>query len=76
MKKYKCISSFTDDEEKGHRYGDKINESDYNKLTSSQKRKYQLEDEDSNMSCSNIVFGDMLGTGIPGGLDMDMTTLL
>jgi len=75
MKKFKCTSSFIDDEDKSHRYGDQIGESEYDRLTSSQKRKYQLE-EDSYMSRSNIAMGDLLGLGIPGGIDGDITTLL
>jgi len=76
MKKFKCTSSFIDDEDKSHSYGNKIGESEYDKLTSSQKRKYQLEEEDSYMSRSNVAMGDLLGLGIPGGIDGDITTLL
>jgi len=76
MNKYKCISSFTCDDGHEHRYGDKIDESTYDRLTSSQKRKFQKEDDDVTYGIGkpNIAMGDMLGTGIPGGIDMDFTT--
>lgn len=76
MRKYKCTSSFIDDEDRSHSYGNKINESEYDKLTSSQKRKYQIEKDDSYMSRSNIGMGDLLGLGMPGGIDGDITTIL
>lgn len=34
------------------------------------------DEEDSPSLMSNLAMGDMLGTGIPGGLDMDITTPL
>lgn len=32
------------------------------------------DDDNSFSSIRNIAMGDMLGTGIPGGMDMDFTT--
>lgn len=41
------------------------------------ERKRRDEEDDSNKSLThNIAMGDMLGTGIPGGIDMDFTTPL
>ncbi len=34
------------------------------------------DDEDSSRRSYNMAMGDMLNTGIPGGIDMDITTPL
>ena len=76
MSKYKCVNSFKSQGGTDYSYGDKINSSEYNDLRSSEQDNFRKEDDDSSNFGYNLAMGDMLGTGIPGGLDMDITTLL
>lgn len=41
--------------------------------SSCERKRRDEEDEDARRN-SNIAMGDMLNTGIPGGIDMDFTT--
>lgn len=38
------------------------------------RRKRRQEDEESSQRMFNASMGDMLNTGIPGGIDFDITT--
>ncbi len=75
MANFKCTNSFTAEKDgKRHGYGDKISSSDYDKLTSREQSYYRRE-EDVDYA-SRIANGDYLGTGLIGGLDGNMGTLL
>lgn len=77
--KYKCTNSFDAANGSSYSWGDTISSSEYNDLKSSEQSNF-TRDDDSDSSSSNqmlnIAMGDMLGIGIPGGLDGDMSTLL
>ncbi len=81
MAKYKCTNSFKSEKGINYSYSDKIDSSEYNSLRSSEQINFRKEDDDNDSPFgfgkpASIVMGDMLGTGIPGGIDMDFTTLL
>jgi hypothetical protein len=40
------------------------------------KRKRQEDDDESSGRLRNMLMGDVLNTGIPGGIDLDITTPL
>jgi len=76
---YKCTYGFEASGGTKYSYGTKITSSEYDQLTSSEKRHFKSADEDSFFGYGkpgSIAMGDMLGTGLPGGLDGDMSTLL
>ena len=79
MSDYKCKYSFTSDKGKSYSYGSKINSSEYNELSYSEKSKFEEESSyssNSNNLAMNIALGDITGSGIIGGLDGDMGTLI
>lgn len=81
MSKYKCTNSFKSQGGKNYSYADKIDSSQYSSLHSSEQSNFRKEDDDNDSPFgfgkpASIAMGDMLGTGIPGGIDMDFTTLL
>lgn len=80
MSKYKCTNSFKSESGKSYSYSDKINSSEYSSLRYSEQSNFKKEDEDDSIfgfgKPASIAMGDMLGTGIPGGIDMDFNTLL
>lgn len=79
MSDYKCNYSFTSEKGKSYSYGSKINSSEYNELSYSEKSKFEEESSyssNSNNLAMNIALGDITGSGIIGGLDGDMGTLI
>ena len=79
MSNYKCNYSFTSEKGKSYSYGSKINSSEYNELSYSEKSKCEEESsysQNSNNLAMNIALGDITGSGIIGGLDGDMGTLI
>ena len=79
MSNYKCNYSFTSEKGKSYSYGSKINSSEYNELSYSEKSKFEEESsysQNSNNLAMNIALGDITGSGIIGGLDGDMGTLI
>ncbi len=77
MSNYKCKTSFTGDNGKSYSYGSKINSSEYRDLSYSDKNKFE-EESSSNSSnlAMNLAMGDITGSGLIGGLDGDMGTLI
>ena len=80
MGDYKCNYSFTSEKGKSYSYGSKINSSEYNGLSYSEKSKFEEESSYSSSSSSNlamnIALGDITGSGMIGGLDGNMGTLI
>jgi len=79
MGDYKCNYSFTSEKGKSYSYGSKINSSEYNSLSYFEKSKFEEESSyssSSNNLAMNIALGDITGSGIIGGLDGDMGTLI
>lgn len=79
MSDYKCKYSFTSDKGKSYSYGDKINSSEYNGLSYSEKSKFEEESSyssNSNNLAMNIALGDITGSGMIGGLDGNIGTLI
>lgn len=80
MATYKCISNFKTSKGKSYSYGDKIGSNEYYDLKSLEQTNFTRQDDDDSFmgpgKPGSIAMGDMLGTGIPGGLDGDMGTLL
>jgi hypothetical protein len=89
MNTYTCENRFTSSRGKSYSYGDEIDQNDYDRLSASEQlhfkknnsRSYSSASSDHNQlfgtnNSGSIAMGDMLGTGIPGGIDMDFTTPL
>jgi hypothetical protein len=79
MSNYKCKYSFTSEKGKSYSYGSKINSSEYNGLSYSEKYKFEEESSyssSSNNLAMNIALGDITGSGMIGGLDGDIGTLI
>ncbi len=80
MSNYKCNYSFTSEKGKSYSYGSKINSSEYNELSYSEKNKFTEESSysssNSNNLAMNIALGYITGSGMIGGLDGDMGTLI
>ncbi len=73
--KYKCKYGFTTTAGKRYTYNDKIDRTTYNSLTYSEKRNFEEDDDGSGGFGGNTPgVGDMMGTGLPGGIDFDYTT--
>lgn len=54
-----------------------VDQSDLNyRMECSDCERKRRDEEDSPSLMTKMAMGDMLGTGIPGGLDMDITTPL
>jgi hypothetical protein len=89
MNTYTCENRFTSSRGKSYSYGDEIDQNDYDRLSASEQLHFKKNSSTSFSSGSSddnqlfgtntsgsIAMGDMLGTGIPGGMDMDFTTPL
>lgn len=89
MNTYTCENRFTSSRGKNYSYGDEIDQNDYDGLSASEQLHFKKNNSTSFSSRSSddnqlfetntpgsIAMGDMLGTGIPGGIDMDFTTPL
>jgi hypothetical protein len=79
MSDYKCKYSFTSEKGKSYSYGTKINSSEYNGLSYSEKTKFEEESSylsNSNNLAMNIALGDITGSGMIGGLDGNIGTLI
>lgn len=80
MAKYKCTNSFKSEKGKSYSYSDKIDSGEYSSLRSSEQNNFKKDEDDDSMfgfgKPASIAMGDMLGTGIPGGIDMDFSTPL
>lgn len=79
MSNYKCKYSFTSEKGKNYSYGNKINSSEYNSLSYSEKSKFEEESSyssNSNNLAMNIALGDITGSGMIGGLDGNIGTLI
>lgn len=79
MSDYKCKYSFTSEKGKSYSYGTKINSSEYNGLSYSEKTKFEEESSylsNSNNLAMNIALGDIIGSGMIGGLDGNIGTLI
>ena len=89
MNTYTCENRFTSSRGESYGYGDKINQNDYDGLSASEQLHFKKNNSTSFSSTSSddgqllgmnnpgsIAMGDMFGTGIPGGMDMDFTTPL
>ena len=89
MNTYTCENRFTSSRGESYSYGDKINQNDYDGLSAYEQSHFKKnnstpfssESSDNNQllgmnNTGSITMGDMLGTGIPGGIDMDFTTPL
>lgn len=89
MHTYTCENRFTSSRGESYDYGDKISQNDYDGLSASEQLHFKKNSSTSFSSGSSddnqllgmnnpgsIAMGDMLGTGIPGGIDMDFTTPL
>lgn len=78
MSDYRCTNSFKSDKGVTYNYGDRISENEYSSLWDREKAYFQKEDIplSSMGSPYSIATGDILGTGIFGGVDMDPNTLL
>jgi hypothetical protein len=79
MTDYKCNYSFTSQKGKRYSYGDKIDSSEYNSLSYSEKSKFEEESSyssSSNNLAMNIALGDITGSGMIGGLDGNIGTLI
>jgi hypothetical protein len=71
--KYKCKYSFKTTGGKDYRYGDNIDSYTYDRLEYSEKRNFEKE-ESGGFGGNTPGVGDMMGTGLPGGIDLDFTT--
>jgi hypothetical protein len=79
MSDYKCKDYFTSEKGKSYSYGSRINSSEYNSLSYSEKLKFEEEysySSSSNNLARNISLGDITGSGMIGGLDGNMGTLI
>lgn len=80
MANYKCTNNFKSTKDKYYNYGDLIHYYEYEQLTRAEQRNFTRQSSSDSMfgagKPGSIAMGDMLGTGIPGGLDGDMSTLL
>lgn len=77
---YKCIQSFKISDSERYLYGDKITEEQYKKIKPEFKNNFTYDNSEdlSGFGTSTPIpgIGDLLGTGLPGGLDFDFTTPL
>ncbi len=77
MSSYKCNTSFTEDNGKHYSYGDKINSSEYRDISYSNRSKFEEESSSSSSNLAmNIATGDITGSGLIGGLDGNIGTLI
>lgn len=88
MNTYTCGNRFTSSRGESYSYGNKISQNEYDGLSASEQLHFKKNNSTPFSSASSdndqlgmnnpglIAMGDMFGTGIPGGIDMDFTTPL
>lgn len=82
---YRCKRDFTSKDGKKFKEENKISEDEYEILFFDDQENFELDNENDEFieeddvvdnTAMNIAMGDIIGTGIPGGIDIDFKTLL